>query len=31
MGSACSVYGERKGAYRVLEGNLREGGNLEDP
>jgi hypothetical protein len=31
MGGACSKYGERRGAYRVLVGvNLRERGNLED-
>jgi hypothetical protein len=25
------MYGERKGAYRVWWGNLREGAHLEDP
>jgi hypothetical protein len=31
MGWACSTYGERRGAYRVLVGNLREIDQLEDP
>jgi hypothetical protein len=29
MGRACTW--ERRGAYRVLVGNLREGDHLEDP
>jgi hypothetical protein len=31
MGGACSVYGERRGVYRVLVGNMREGDSLGDP
>jgi hypothetical protein len=31
MGGACSKYGERRGAYRVLVGNLREREHLEAP
>jgi len=31
MGGACSMYGERRGLYRVWWGNLRERDNLEDP
>jgi hypothetical protein len=31
MSRACSTNGERKGLYRVLVGNLREGDHLEDP
>jgi len=31
MSGACSTHGERRGAYRVLVGNLREGDHLEDP
>jgi len=31
MDGACSTYGERRGLYRVLWGNLRERDYLEDP
>jgi hypothetical protein len=31
IGGACSTYGERRGAYRVLVENLRKRGHLEDP
>jgi hypothetical protein len=31
MGGACSTYGKRRGAYRVLVGNLMEREHLEDP
>jgi hypothetical protein len=31
MGRTCSTYGARRGAYRALVGNLREGDYLEDP
>jgi len=31
MGGACSVYGERRGAYRVWWRNLSERVDLEDP
>jgi hypothetical protein len=31
MGGACSTYGETRGAYRVLVGNLREGDRWGDP
>jgi len=31
MGGACGTYGERKGVYRVLVGNLREREHLEEP
>ena len=31
MGEVCSAYGERRGVYRVLVGNLRERDHLEDP
>jgi len=30
MGGACRTYGERRGAYRVLWGNLRDSDHLED-
>ena len=30
MGGACSTYGERRGAYRVLWGNLRDSDHFED-
>jgi hypothetical protein len=30
-GWACSMYGERRGLYRVLLGNVREGMHLKDP
>jgi len=30
MGTACSTYGVKRGAYRVLWGNLREKDHLED-
>jgi len=30
MGGECSTHGERRGAYRVLVGNLREREYLED-
>ena len=30
MGRICSTYGERRSAYRVLVGNLREGDQLKD-
>jgi len=29
-GWVCSTYGNRRGAYRVLAGDLREGDHLED-
>ena len=31
MGGSCSAYGERRGVYRVLWGNLRQRGHLEEP
>jgi hypothetical protein len=31
MGGACSIYGERRGVYKVLGGNPRERDHLEDP
>ena len=31
MGGACSAYGERRGIYRVLVGNLRGRNHLGDP
>jgi len=31
MGEACSRYGERRDAYRVWWGNLREKDYFEDP
>ena len=31
MGGTCSTHGESRDEYRVLWGNLREGGHLEDP
>jgi hypothetical protein len=31
MGWACSTYGESRGVYRVLVGNLRERDHSEDP
>ena len=31
MGGSCSMYGERRGVYRVWWGNLRERDHLEDP
>jgi hypothetical protein len=31
MGGACSTYGERRGVYRVLVGNLREGDRWGEP
>jgi hypothetical protein len=31
MGRACSTYGERRGAYRVLVENPRKGGYSEYP
>jgi len=31
MGLACSMYGEKNDAYRVLVGNLRERDHFEDP
>jgi hypothetical protein len=31
IGGAYSMYGGRKGAYRVWWGNLRERDHLEDP
>jgi hypothetical protein len=30
MGRACGVYGKGRVAYRILVGNLREEGQLED-
>jgi hypothetical protein len=30
VGGACSTYGERRGAYRVLVGKLRERDHLKD-
>jgi hypothetical protein len=31
MGVACSTYGGKRGAYRILWGDLREGDHLGDP
>jgi len=31
MDGTCSTYGERRGVYRVLVGNLRERDHLGDP
>ena len=31
MGGACSEYGETRGVYRILVGNLRERHHLGDP
>jgi len=31
MGVACSMFGERRGVYKVLGGNPRERNHLEDP
>jgi hypothetical protein len=31
MGGACSTMGEKRGAYRNLAGDLREGDHLGDP
>jgi hypothetical protein len=31
MGGACSKYGEKIGAYRILVGRPEEGDNLGDP
>ena len=31
MGGACGTYGERRGVYRTLVGNLREGDHWGDP
>jgi hypothetical protein len=31
MVGACSVYGERRGVYRSLVGNLKERGHLGNP
>jgi hypothetical protein len=31
MGGACSAYGEKRGAYRILVGDLRDGDHLGDP
>jgi hypothetical protein len=31
IGGAYSTYGESRGVYRVLGGNLEEGDHLEDP
>jgi len=31
MGGACSTYMERRGAYSVLVGQLKERAHLEDP
>ena len=31
MGEVCSAYGERRGVYRVLVGNLKERDHLENP
>jgi hypothetical protein len=31
MGGTCSRYGEGRGVYRVLVGNLREGDHWGDP
>jgi len=30
MGGTCSAYGEKRGVYRVLVGNLRERDHLGD-
>jgi len=31
MGMACSAYGERRGVYRVLVGNLKDRDHLGNP
>jgi hypothetical protein len=31
MGGVCSKYREKRGAYRILGGDLREGDHLGDP
>jgi len=31
MGGACSTYAEKRGAYRVWRGSLREKDHLKDP
>jgi len=31
MGMACSVYGERRGVYKVLVGNLKDRDHLVNP
>jgi hypothetical protein len=31
MGGTCSAYGEKKGVYRVLKGQLKERDHLGDP
>ena len=31
MGGACNMYGERRGAYKILVKRPEEGGHLEDP
>jgi len=31
MGRACSTYGERRAAYRILVGRPGKGDHLEDP
>jgi hypothetical protein len=31
MSGACSAYGERLGAYRVLVGKMREMDHIEEP
>jgi hypothetical protein len=31
MGAACNTYGEKRGAYRILVGDLSEGDHLADP
>ena len=31
MGETCNTYGEKRGVYRVLVGNLRERDHFEDP
>jgi hypothetical protein len=31
MGGACSTYGEKRGAHRILVGDLRVGDHLGDP
>jgi len=31
MGRACSAYGERRGVYRVLVGNLKDRDHLGSP
>jgi hypothetical protein len=31
MGGTCSTYGEKRGAYRILVGDMREGDHMGEP